>query len=180
MYFSPSTKGFYAVEIHGTNMPSDVIEITEAEHQTLMQGQAAGMVIQTDDYGRPFAALPQKTFTLEETKANKIQTLAAYRYEKETSGITVNGVTISTDRTSQSMLNGAQTYFTMFPSATIDWKGESGWTQVDQATALAIAQAVGSHVQACFTNERSHAEAITALTSSTDIDAYDFTTGWPA
>jgi hypothetical protein len=38
---------------------------------------------------------------------------------------------------------------------------------------------VASHVQACFSQERVHAEAINALETVEDVQAYDFTTGWP-
>ncbi len=53
MFFSSSTGGFYAAEIHGENMPADVVEITAEEHAALLAGQAAGKVIDADENGRP-------------------------------------------------------------------------------------------------------------------------------
>lgn len=53
MFYSKSTGGFYAREVHGKNMPSDVVEITEAEHTALLAGQSSRTVIVADEAGRP-------------------------------------------------------------------------------------------------------------------------------
>ena len=53
MFYSASTSGFYVTEIHGDNMPADVVEITDEQHSALMSGQAAGKVIVADAQGRP-------------------------------------------------------------------------------------------------------------------------------
>ena len=68
IYFSPTTRGFFSPDIHGapfvgdtternpaTLIPADAVEITPAEHQTLLQAQAAGQEIQADQDGRPIA-----------------------------------------------------------------------------------------------------------------------------
>lgn len=109
---------------------------------------------------------------------NKLTKLAAYRYEKEIAGITINGATISTDRDSQAKVSGAYNYVQIAPAAIINWKGENGWVQLDAATITAIAQAVGAHVQVCFDNEKTHSDAIQALTTVAAVEAYDFTVGW--
>lgn len=111
--------------------------------------------------------------------AAKIESLAAYRYEKETAGITVNGSTIRTDRESQSLIAGAKLYSDLNESILIDWKAENGWVQIDRNAIVAISQAVAAHVQACFSNEKVHSSAINALTTVEEIEAYDITTGWP-
>jgi hypothetical protein len=51
--FSPSTLGFYAAEVHGSAIPPDAVDITEAEHTALLAAQAAGAVIAADEAGRP-------------------------------------------------------------------------------------------------------------------------------
>ena len=53
MLFSASTGGFYSREIHGNNMPADVVEITAEEHAALINGQTEGKVIAADANGRP-------------------------------------------------------------------------------------------------------------------------------
>ena len=118
-------------------------------------------------------------YTLETAKAQRLNELAAYRYTKETAGITLNGAGIKTDLESQAKISGAWSAAQMNPAILIDWKGENGWIQIDAATITAIAMAVANHVQACFSNERIHAEAIGALETAEDVQNYDFTTGWP-
>lgn len=58
MFYSKSTDGFYAREIHGDNVPDDAVEITEAEHAALLEGQAQGKLIVADENGRPILQDP--------------------------------------------------------------------------------------------------------------------------
>lgn len=58
MFYSSSTCGFYSTEIHGTAMPTDVIEISDADHAALLTAQGAGQRIITSDNGAPTAAAP--------------------------------------------------------------------------------------------------------------------------
>jgi hypothetical protein len=53
IYFSKSTNGFYHKHIHGKNIPADCVEITEAQHKELLEGQAQGLAIVADHDGRP-------------------------------------------------------------------------------------------------------------------------------
>lgn len=53
MFYSKSTGGFYAAEIHGENIPSDAVEITNEEHAVLLAGQASGKIISADTDGNP-------------------------------------------------------------------------------------------------------------------------------
>ena len=58
MFYSASTNGFYTHEIHGDNIPGDAVEITEAEHAALIEGQSQGKVIVADESGRPILQDP--------------------------------------------------------------------------------------------------------------------------
>jgi hypothetical protein len=181
LFYAKSTGGFYNSAIHApAQIPSDAVQISRETYASLIEAQSAGKVIRAKGDGTPEAVDYISTLTAEETMARKLSALAAYRYEKETGGITVNGVGIDTDRESQAMLNGAMTFFAWNPTALIDWKGINGWVQVDKDTLEAVAKVVAAHVQACFSNEKAHAAAIRALTTKETIEAYDYTTGWPA
>lgn len=117
---------------------------------------------------------------IDQALAAKLAALAAYRYQRETGGITVGGVAVTTDRESQGMLAGALAFVSLAPEVLIDWKGANGWAQINADGVGAIAHAVGAHVQACFTAERHHSEALGQLTTVAEIEAYDITTtGWP-
>lgn len=54
--YSKSTGGFYSTEIHGEDMPADVVEITEEHYADLLAGQAAGKRIVPGPDGYPVLA----------------------------------------------------------------------------------------------------------------------------
>ncbi|MHA6478898.1 phage tail protein [Stutzerimonas sp. KH-1] len=76
MFFSASNGGFYAAEIHGANMPLDVVEITPEEHAALINGQAAGKVIGVDKGGRPCLQDPAPPSAAELTARRRAELLA--------------------------------------------------------------------------------------------------------
>ncbi len=54
-FYSKTTGGFYAAEIHGAGMPSDAVEISDQVHAELLDAQAKGQVIVADADGKPIA-----------------------------------------------------------------------------------------------------------------------------
>ena len=58
IYYSKTTKGFYCEEIHGTNIPSDCVQITKELHTTLLNEQSQGKQIVPDENGYPIAIVP--------------------------------------------------------------------------------------------------------------------------
>lgn len=54
-FFSPSTRGFYHPEVH-PQMPDDAIELTAAQHASLLAAQAQRGPIRLDRAGKPVAA----------------------------------------------------------------------------------------------------------------------------
>ena len=113
-------------------------------------------------------------------RAARLAELAAYRYGIETGGIVVAGAAIRTDRESQGLIAGAFNAVQQDPAKTIDWKAADGtWTQLGAAQIAAIAVAVADHVQACFSQERVHAEALAQLDTVAALVAYDISVGWP-
>ena len=57
MFYSKLTNGFYITEIHGNNMPDDVVSITVEEHQALMDGQSNRQEITSDANGFPILTI---------------------------------------------------------------------------------------------------------------------------
>lgn len=98
---------------------------------------------------------------------------AAKRYALETSGITVDGVSVMTDRQSQSLITGAYNYLQANPDLTVKFKGSAGFVQLTAAQMVAIANAVGAHVQASFAAEEAVAAGICAgdITQIAEVDA---------
>jgi hypothetical protein len=53
MKYSPSTGGFYTYEIHGNNMPGDVVDVPDDTYLALIEGQSQGKQISPGADGVP-------------------------------------------------------------------------------------------------------------------------------
>lgn len=53
MFYSQKTNGFYHPNIHGENLPDDVVPVSEEVYASLIEGQAKGLWITSDGDGRP-------------------------------------------------------------------------------------------------------------------------------
>lgn len=112
---------------------------------------------------------------IEQVKRELKAVVADLRWKKETSGIEVSGSVVKTDRESQSTLSGAVSYVELSPTATIDWKTENGWVQLNRTQIETMALAVAQHVQQCFTQEKAYGVQIDACTTLAELDALEFT-----
>ena len=56
--FSATTGGFYDPAIHGDNIPSDAVAISDEEHAALLSGQSSGKIISADKNGKPVLVDP--------------------------------------------------------------------------------------------------------------------------
>jgi hypothetical protein len=106
--------------------------------------------------------------------------LAAYaataRYNKEVGGTTVSGVAYPTDRETQAKLTAAYSMAAANSALTIDWKLANGtFATLTAAQVMAIAIAVGTFVQKCFSTEAAVAVGINAspptISTTAEIDA---------
>ena len=73
-YFAKSTNGFYVDDVHEPHqIPDDAVEITDEQHQELLQGQSNGKQITADDAGNPILIdaikTPVKPLTAEQKLA---------------------------------------------------------------------------------------------------------------
>lgn len=93
--------------------------------------------------------------------------LAAYRYDVEIGGVDLpGGGRVHTDRVSQAMIDGAVATLDRGYVTSVQFKGASGWMELDATAMTQIAQLVAQHVQACFAAERAVSEGIDALTDA--------------
>ncbi len=115
------------------------------------------------------------TLNIDKLKEMKLAEIADKRWRAETSGITVAGVEIATDRESQALLMGAVLAAQNNPQYKANWKAnwkaKNGWAVLDAATILAVADAVRSHVQACFDREKDLQAQIEAATTVEELEA---------
>ena len=103
--------------------------------------------------------------------------IAARRFTAEVAGITVAGVPVYTDRTTQNKLTAAAFRALRDSEYTVDWKCTNGsFITLNAEQITAIADAVGDYVQACYTRE---GELVAAFNEGTYTEEM-LEEGWPA
>lgn len=119
-------------------------------------------------------------YPVEPVRRDKLAALAHKRWQVETGGITANGMSIHTDRESQSMVTSAALAAQLDPEMTIRWKTAGGnFVTLDAAQIVGIATLVRLHVQGCFDHEADLAALIAAAETVEQLDAIDINAGWP-
>ena len=115
--------------------------------------------------------------------------VTAYRWEVETGGITLpTGVRVATGIDDQNRITSVVTNAERAGLEEVDFKAAEGWAKVTMEQLQVIATAVARHVQACFSAERAHHEAIDGLVTLYEgdpnglqlaLESYDESQGWP-
>ena len=149
--------------------PSDVtIQCQEGEEYYLNCPLDATHIINNE----PVIIVPEVVPpTLAESKAAKLAELASARYTEEIGGIVVGSVIIATDRESQAMMTGAYVSLKQGLMQSVNWKGDDGWVTATLTEIEPIAQAVGQHIQACFTKESQLAAQVAAAATVEAVNA---------
>lgn len=112
--------------------------------------------------------------TLARAKDEKLADIAIWRYEREISGIVVNGALIKTDREAQASLNSTFASLSSGFVANVDWKTASGeFVSMGLNEITQVAQAVAAHVQDCFSKEKAIADAVRSATTIAEVQAID-------
>lgn len=115
---------------------------------------------------------------LEELKAQA----TTLRWRVMTGGMEISGVQVGTtiddqNRITSVVANAALAGLTDVDE--VDFKASSGWVRVTVAQVKAMAGAIGQFVQACYTAERTHHEAIELLATAQELNGYPVNAGWP-
>lgn len=144
-------------------------------YDTAMEAGTAGpgWLLVAGELVPPSTSAPVQT--LEEAKQQLRERATALRWEHETGGITIGGVRVLTGIEDQNRIATAL----IGAPETLDFKAESGWVTLTLEQLQGIAAAITAHVQACFSAERAHHEAIDALDSLEAAGGYDVEAGWP-
>lgn len=131
----------------------------------------------------PFSggAILAEPSTLEEKREALVARATAKRWAMETGGLTLpDGTHVFTAKADQDRITSILVNATSAGIEVIDFKAESGWVRLDVEALRQIAARIARHVQACFSAERAHHQAIAALETEAQLDAYDGTAGWPS
>lgn len=115
----------------------------------------------------------------DQVRASLLQAVSAKRWAVETGGLTLpGGATVGTTIDDQNRITSVIANAQMAGVVSVDFKAQSGWVTLSLEHMRGIAAAIALHVQACFSAERAHHEAIAAA-SETELMAYDINTEWP-
>lgn len=116
----------------------------------------------------------------EQVRATLMQAVSAKRWAVETGGLTLpGGATVGTTIDDQNRITSVIANAQLAGVASVDFKAQPGWVTLSLTQMQGIAAAIALHVQACFSTERAHHEAISAA-SDTEMYGYDINAGWPA
>lgn len=126
---------------------------------------------------------PPRIITPESLK----EEITALRWQHETGGLTLpTGVRVATGIDDQNRITSVIANAQLAGVEKVDFKAASGWVTVTVQELQSISAAIAVHVQACFTAERVHHEAIDALAEQYEgealqsaLAAYDVQSGWP-
>lgn len=122
----------------------------------------------------------QKSDKLRAEKNRMLSALAARRWREETGGITINGVTFSTDASSQMKYIGALIAAQMNPSIQMQWKLSDGYfITIDARMISVVANSVRLHVQRCFEVESEKASEIESAGTHEELSGIDIHRSWP-
>jgi hypothetical protein len=101
------------------------------------------------------------------------------RWKVETGGVLLpNGVKVKTDTDDQDRITATVTAMEAVGMESVDFKADTGWVTLTLSDIQSIRAVIAYHVQACFSAERAHHEAIDALPES-ELVGYDVTQYWP-
>ena len=171
MLYAKSTGGFYDPAIHGDNIPSDAVEITEAEHAALLAGQSAGKIITTGSEGKPILVEPSKP-----NAAKVWDSIQAERDRRKEGGVKVGAKWFHSDDGSRIQQMGLVMMGASLP-VDLQWKTMDGsFITMTPALAQQVFAAVAASDQAIFAVAEQHRVAMEA---SADPASYDFSAGWP-
>ena len=116
-----------------------------------------------------------KVITVEDkfakAKEAKKAEIAQARYEAEIAGVTINGVSIKTDRETQAVLTAACLQAYIDSGYSLNWKtGDGTFVSLAAEQIMAFGTAVRAHVQSCFDREAELLPLIEAATTEAELN----------
>jgi len=206
MYYNPTTETKYTLHseirssFKGISLPAVLtdtfllslgvyrLELVEPVYDAITQGVTEGEpVLDGDLYIQTWIVHSldpeQIEANIEAAKARLIEAATSKRWDIMTGGMTLpGGIRVGTDIDDQNRITSVVANANLAgltDADEVDFKAVSGWVRITIAEVKAIAGAIGQFVQACYSAERAHHEAIELLETPAEINAYDLDSGWP-
>ena len=136
-----------------------------------------GVELVEGDYRARYTLAP---LPAEQVRADLMVAVSAKRWAVETGGLTLpGGATVGTTIDDQNRITSVIANAQLAGVVSVNFKAQSGWVTLSLEHMRGIAAAIALHVQACFSAERAHHEAINAA-SDAELYGYDINAGWPS
>ena len=146
-----------------------------------LQRAPAGCTIHANLQARPFldrlvdgvvVPIPTPEPTLEAKQGSLLARLAERRWEVETGGVTIGGMTVETDDRSKLLIVNAAARAREDSTYTVRWKvGPGTFITLDAAALISVEAAVFAHVKRCFAREAELSDQIDAAEELTELAA---------
>lgn len=163
MFYSARTGGFYDRTIHGASIPADAVQITDAEHQALLNGQSAGKRIVADNNGYPMLADPPPP-TAEQLRATAVADIEQRRDDALRAGVVLDGTRYHSDDRFLTELLGMVMGYQAGVYAPTDLQGirtmDNTVVQLGAQQITALASAVGAHRRAVYAQSWAEKDAL--------------------
>ena len=117
---------------------------------------------------------------LSSIKDSKLKAVRDLSSEKSTGNLFLDGLEFRTDNKVLAEITAATSMIGRNPTETIDFKGVAGWSVATKAVLEGMQDAIWVQRKSVRAAQRSHEDAINALTSPEDADNYDTSIGWPS
>lgn len=168
--------------------PYRVVTLRERPAHDPLAEAVVGLPPAPDEDGQWFQDFAVRPLSAEETAAalqadkERLKDAAtAHRWAVETGGVTLpTGTRVGSALEDQNRITAVIANAQLAGVTTVDFKAASGWVTLSLDELRGIAAAVAQHVQACFSAERAHHQAIAALETRAAAAAYDVRRGWPS
>lgn len=169
-------KMYWKTGFHDTPQDGSV-EISLEYWQELLDGNSAGKLIMENEEGYP--VLVDCELTIDEVRAQKLAELRAYDASEEMNQFSINHVTGWLNKNTRvGLMNSIAVEKEARREVTSIWLGDTCFVlPIEKATDML--NQVELYALTCYNVTQGHIHSINQLETKEEIEAYDFSTGYP-
>lgn len=181
-FVSRSMRGFYSLEIHGKDMPDDVVAISDEDYSALLRAQSEGLII--DWSGELPVAVSPPPLTLTERSARQLSAITAERDRREAGAFQYRGRAIDCDPRAVQRITtaamAAQAALAAGKPFALDWTcADNSVLPLDAAGVIGMPLALAAHADALHQHARMLKQQVMVADDEAALSAIDIYHGWP-
>jgi len=156
----------------------DVSPTVDYTYQTIQVKDQSEWTIQADKVLVTYTIIDR---SFDDCRNSVLGDLAMARYENEIAGITVNDISINSDRQTQVNFIASKNKAEEDSQMTMNWKFVDGWVVLNAAEIINCANGLFAYVQLCFGVELNYCNQIVATTTIQELQAINIgAISWPS